>query len=325
MSARTIRQTAHFSITGEFITTHARDLWRERSFAKAFDVLECVIGSTREHHEAVIEGRAQFTGTNTLTYEPDAWIPPAGYPTFKQALTQGSHFPELENRREDEARQILQQAAKLTGHFATDEDKAEARMLSDIAARLIGTAAANTMLTEICADMVSERSMFNITPAHNAHRKSEASLDAFMAGAAERTRQTLQRLAMKSEGFDPDALATTDAILYRGSNLVPTLCPDMSSANGWLLPDGKFYGCGTMEHVGLAENLLEIELEKKQISNAENLAEDKGWIKLAKSFTGFHCIGQKKATKRQLSKLWDYAQFHGRDYQTLIDLVKDPV
>lgn len=319
-----MNKIAHFSITGEFITTHARDLWRERNFAKALDVLECVIGSTREHHESVIEGRAQFTGTNSLAYDSDTWTPPRGYPTFKQALTQGSHFPELENRREDEARQILHQAAKLTGHFATDEDKEEARILSDIAARLIGTDAANAILAEICADLVSERSMFNITPAHNAHRQAEASADdAFMAGAAERVRQTLQRLAMKSEGFDPDALATTDAILYRGSQLTPTLCPDMSSANGWLLPDGKFYGCGTMEHVGLAENLLEIELEKKQISNAEKLAESKGWIKLARGFAGFYCIGQKKATKRQLSKLWDYAQFHGRDYEELVHLVKD--
>jgi hypothetical protein len=80
-----------------------------------------------------------------------------------------------------------------------------------------------------------------------------------------------------------------------------------------------------MEHVGLAEQILATELETKQGTDAEQLAEDKGWIKLAKSFTGFHCLGKKKATKKQLTKLWDYAQFHNRDYETLIDLVKDPV
>jgi hypothetical protein len=141
--------TAHFTITGDFITDHARALWQERNFAKAFDVLECVIGSTREHHEAVLEGRAKFTGINQLSYAEDTWTPPKGYPTFKQALTQGSHFPELEDRRHQEARQILYQIAKLTGHFATDEDKAEAQMLQAIAEKLIGTDVAAELLTEI--------------------------------------------------------------------------------------------------------------------------------------------------------------------------------
>lgn len=157
--------------------------------------------------------------------------------------------------------------------------------------------------------------MFAITPTKNARRKAESDVDAFMAGAAARAQETLMRMAMKKEGFDPDAVATTDALLYRGSNITPELCPDMSSANGWLLPDGKFYGCGTMQHIGLAENILETELEKSQISNAEKLAEDKGWIKLAKSFTGHHCLAQKKPTKKQATKLWDYCEFHKLDYE----------
>ena len=47
-----------------------------------------------------------------------------------------------------------------------------------------------------------------------------------------------------------------EAMMHRGDNITPVLCPDMTSASGWLLPDGKYYGCGSMEHIGLAEALL---------------------------------------------------------------------
>lgn len=297
----------HFSITGDFITQHARTLWQERSFAKAFDVLECVIGSAREHHEAVIEGRAQFVGTNTLTYEPDAWTPPKGYPTFKQALTEGSHYPEMQQRREDEATELLTKAAELQARWwSTGEDAGEVEMLINAAARLIGKDEAIELLGHLRADP-------DIIQKGERYTKPKISTPSLMA------------MQMRKEGFDPTALPSIDALMHRGSKIKPTLCPDMSSANGWLLPDGKFYGCGGMEHVGLAEQLLQTELETGNESDPEKLAESKGWIKLARSFTGFHCIGQKKATKRQLTKLWDYAQAHGRDYEELIRYVKEPL
>lgn len=323
----------HFSITGEFITRHARSLWQERSFAKAYDTLECVMGTTRDQHDDVLQGRMKFTGTNQLTLESDTWTPPKGYPTPRDLLLQAAAFPELEDRRQDEARQILTNAAKLTGHWASDEDKAEAELLIAAASRLIGHDEALAELANICAEpeMISEHSMFAIRPDHRSPRARKiAELPEFkdiglgdcrgsediMASVAARAQETLRRMAMKKEGFDPDVMPSTDALLHRGHNLTPTLCPDMSSVNGWLLPDGKFYGCGTMEHIGLVENLLKDKVAN--LSDAEDHAESLGWIKLARSFTGFHCIARKKPTKRQLTKLWDYAQKHDRDYEELI-------
>lgn len=323
--------TVHFSITGDFITQHARTLWQERNFAKAYDTLECVIGTTKKQHDDVLQGRMKFAGTNQLTLEDDDWTPPAGYPSFVDVLKQASAFTELENRREDEARQILRNAAKLTGHYATEEDKEEAEIHIAAAARLIGHDEALAELAHICAEpeMISERSMFAIRPDHRGSRAQRlAALPEYkdiglgfssnntLSSAAARAQETLRRMAMKKEGFDPDIVPTTDALLHRGHNLTPTLCPDMSSENGWLLPDGKFYGCGTMEHVGLAERILEG--KKPEDTDAEEHAENLGWIKLARTFTGFHCLAQKKPTKRQLTKLWDYAQKHARDYETMI-------
>lgn len=59
-----------FSISGEFITDHARQLWQEHRFAKAYNVLECLIGTTRQMHDDVLQGRARFAGVNDLTLEP---------------------------------------------------------------------------------------------------------------------------------------------------------------------------------------------------------------------------------------------------------------
>ncbi len=38
----------HFSVTGEFVTKQARTFWHEREFAKAFDLLDCMIGMTKD-------------------------------------------------------------------------------------------------------------------------------------------------------------------------------------------------------------------------------------------------------------------------------------
>ena len=40
----TATETIHFSISGEFVTRHSRDLWVEHEFAKALDFLDTIIG-----------------------------------------------------------------------------------------------------------------------------------------------------------------------------------------------------------------------------------------------------------------------------------------
>ena len=84
MSTKT--NTAHFSITGEFMTEHSRQLWKEREFARAFKVLECLIGSTREQQEGILMGQYRLEGTNELELIPDTWTPPEGYASFHEAL-----------------------------------------------------------------------------------------------------------------------------------------------------------------------------------------------------------------------------------------------
>jgi hypothetical protein len=71
----------NFSITGDYITERSRTFWQERQFSKAFKLLDCLIGITREQQEAIITGKAKVEGVNELDFVPDDWTPPEGYLT----------------------------------------------------------------------------------------------------------------------------------------------------------------------------------------------------------------------------------------------------
>lgn len=312
----------NMSISGDFITRQARQFWQECEYSKAYRLLECLMGTTREMHEDVLQGRKKFTGINEITLEDDAWTPPKHYATLDEVFRRAGQFGELQERREAEARPLLVRVARLRDpeRFSTGDDAAEASQAFATAARLIGRDQAAKLLVEVIEDPPSWREVeaepVSPPPPEDLERYAPPEMGG-LAGAYERARQTLMRMQMKSAGFEP-VVPTADALLYRGTNLVPTLCPDMSSENGWLLPNGKYYGCGTMEHIGLAERILESLGKNTDDQDAVAVGERLGWVKLAKSFTGFHCLSQKKPTKAQINKLWIYAQHHGRDYKELV-------
>lgn len=296
--------TVHLSISGEFITEHARNLWQECSYSKCLDVLDCITGTTREQHEEVIFGRSKFTGTKSLALEPDEWTPPEGYcPSLKEALKRGENYPELLRRREDEAWSYAREE-----WAETRGNKRSTQAYFAKLTRLVGEEEAERIHNQVMHEKAEEWTQ--------RQRKRPDVKPIGIEAAAQIARHTMaQRLEIA--GMDASALASPEAMMNRGYDITPTLDERMESVNGWLLPDGKFYKCGGMEHVGLAARLL------PEAQDGEQEAERLGWIKLAKSITGFHCLGQKKPTKRQLTKLFDYAEKHGRNYEELIASLPD--
>lgn len=135
------------------------------------------------------------------------------------------------------------------------------------------------------------------------------SIDSFEESVNRRSREIAVLL-----GGDPDDAPTLDAIANRGAYIVPSECPDMSSPSGWLLPDGRYYGCGSMEHIGLAASLL----ADMPGADHEQSAESLGWVKISRGVGGLHIVCEKRVRQRQLDKIWDYAQFHNRDYEEII-------
>jgi hypothetical protein len=64
---------ANFSITGEFITEHARELWIQKDFKKAMDYLEeSIEGFGREYQLQLLEGKMKLTGKgNNMDFVED--------------------------------------------------------------------------------------------------------------------------------------------------------------------------------------------------------------------------------------------------------------
>jgi len=300
-----------FSITGEFITEKARDFWAEGLFSKAFDVLECLIGSTREQHEAILFGKAKLTGVNEVAYVPDDWTPPKDYATVKQALQRGEHYSELLEIKEVNAKDLLQRAAKLDFDYDYASNSAEINILRRQAAKLIGKQQADELFEQELTDLEENK---QAEEEHEAKMwaKKPSTLDMIAHHA---------KIRMELAGFDTSVMGDASTILNRGFDVKPKLCSDMSSCSGWLLPDGKFYGCQYMEHIGLACQLLESkypDAESKYIGGFEGKAEDLGWAKIAKHMTGTSIICKKKLTQKQRNKIFEYSEYHKLNYDTLV-------
>jgi hypothetical protein len=100
-----LTETAHFSVSGEFITDHARTLWSEGAYTKAIDILECLMGSTHEQRMEILFGTKKVVGNDDLAFVDDDWKPRDGidYPSFKVAMTRGDDWVELQRLKEDKA------------------------------------------------------------------------------------------------------------------------------------------------------------------------------------------------------------------------------
>ncbi len=297
--------TAFFSITGEFITDHARNLWIEGEYAKAFDVLGCLIGATREQHEAILFGKAKLTGVNNVDYVADDWTPPDGYATFSEALTRGKHWHELEQRREIEAEDKLREVVNLkTGVWSDGEKCDEARRLQDSAARLVGKERAEEILKQCYAEAQAAERDKHYPRGGAPKGRAVSGLDMVIHMAQQR---------MMMAGLDPACVPTAEALMHRGENIRPEECRDMSRTSGWLLPDGKYYPCGAFEHIGLATRMLENGHPDKgsEPGGYERFAEKLGWLKIS----GAGVVQGSKATQKQLDKLHMYAEHHGLDFK----------
>lgn len=319
-------QTMSFSITGDFITDQVRDFWEERRFVSALRVLECLPGMTLDQQRELIEGRAKLTGVNSLELEPDAWTPPDGYCSFLDALRDGENHTQLDEYREDEAHTLLREVAIAHLSWSNGEMAEEASRKLRRAKSLLGEDEALEVLDRYKDEIREDEIEDERPPAATFQQMFTYSDEATprrdpLQEVYEQARNRMMINAAVS-GIDPDSIPTVEAMMHRGDNITPVLCPDMTSASGWLLPDGKYYGCGSMEHIGLAEALL-AENHPTSIGQfgAEAVAESYGWVKISRSMMGLHVYCMKKVTKRQLDKLWDYAQVHNRDYEDMLELL----
>jgi hypothetical protein len=136
--------------------------------------------------------------------------------------------------------------------------------------------------------------------------------------------QANMQMAAAAAGLDFENVPSIDAMMNRGAEIECVLDEHMTSASGWLLPNGNYYGCGSMEHIGLAEALLKHTGSKVDHNgNSELLAEAFGWVKISRSMMGLYVMCKKTPTKKQFDKLWDYSVLHKKDYEEMVQSLKN--
>jgi hypothetical protein len=276
------------------------------------DVLDCMIGMQHEQKLAILFGSKKLTGIDELDLVDDDWKPGEGidYPSYKEGMRRGDNWQEFKRMQEDKAWEIAYDEWPYTRTNALGK-----RVENPVFARvekLVGKEKADLIFSEVQNDMMDRLAADN-KPTKSADTEVDP-LTMLYAQA-----QSTILLGAAEQGLDIGAIPSVDAMMNRGSTVAVVLDDKMASASGWLLPDGKYYGCGSMEHIGLAESLLEhIGSAMTKTTNAELVAESFGWVKISRSMMGFYVGCKKKPTKKQLNKLWDYSVLHKRDYEDMI-------
>jgi len=106
---------ATFTLTGDFVTEKARDLWSQRQYKEAMDFLtNSVEEMGREYQLQLLEGKMKLTGVNNLDFVKDTDFSIESYefyPTLAEALeikNEASDIYEKEfERQEQRAKYII--------------------------------------------------------------------------------------------------------------------------------------------------------------------------------------------------------------------------
>ena len=315
-------EKVHFSISGDFITQQARSFWAEVEYLKTFRILECVIGLSKEQIDDIIQGRKKLTGINDLDLVDDDWQPAKGdhYPSLHDVLKKGESEEELQSYKEDEAREYIKRQVYLEYELDCPESSDEARTCKRKAKQLIGVDEYENLLEEYIAEYEDRQkpkpavwSFSDPDPEENPPmgdwlREQEKAGKLDLSDPI-----TMQNVMALDPMFFIDKMMNMDKRTAQGD--VPQKESELFE-KGWLLPNGDYYRCHYMEHQWLAGELLNKKYPDEQ--NYEKKAEDLGWVKLTGSQT-WPLHFEKKLTKKQCNRLWDYCEKFGFDYKRFVE------
>lgn len=321
--------SAFFSVSGEFITEHARNRWAEGAYVKAMDLLDCLEGATHEQKQEILFGTKKLVGVNDVDLVDDDWKPGEGidYPSYKEGMARGSNWQELKALQEEKAWKLAYDEWPYVRGLVFGQKQSPNPVFARVE-KLVGKERANHIFREVQDDMMDRQ--FNSYKASKSTKAAAESKEVYspaktadpLAMMYAQAQQNLLMAAIEN-GSDLGGIPSVDAMMNRGSTVEVVLDEHMTSASGWLLPNGNYYGCGAMEHIGLAESLLKhIGSKIGDSGNAELIAESMGWVKISRSMMGLYAGCKKTPTKKQFDKLWDYSVLHKKDYEEIVSLLK---
>ena len=319
---------ATFSITGEFITQTARDLWAEGEYDKSLTFLKTSVPDMGlECQIELIEGRSKLIGVKNVNFVSDDWKMPNDYPKFSDMLNKAKTGYKYYQKH------VETQIIRATEIYNTFLHFKDGNLTNDQWKKL--TLEWQLLLPEAKEGLIPPfylsawlRTTYKRQPRpyetisllghesivyKNAHPSVFDSRDAYDRWCAyyfiyepdrseiwDNRIKALDRINSKATSCE-----TKEPELY-----IAELDPKMDCEFGWLLPNGDYYGCLWLGHIKLASVLM------PDSENPEYSLEKLGAVKIhMDDYQEFHITsGNKKTTDEQNTKIFEYCIKHNKDY-----------
>lgn len=291
----TLIEKVHFKADFEGMTQHVRSLWAEGSYWKCVETLDA-LGIPQKYLYAVVDGSMKLVqdpqgkdGVDGLLAK-DNWKP-------KLSACHYQRYPKYEdlskilNQQRDWAMKYLDSAYLEVSSLWKEYENTRYNgdRLDEIILQL--QAYPEEVLGLAGVDMQT----FIYESSYNSMSKRVA---------AEKRFQGMEDL--RTEPITP-GLPSVDEYIKHQLELDKAPKPKhdqtFSIPTGWILPNGKFYGCGWMDHGYISYEVSKLDPEQ---------AQKKGWIKITHPLSQPNNLkiyyGDKEPTQKQLDTLFDWQQ-----------------
>jgi len=283
--------TAHFTITGEFLTSLSRQLWAdERQPEKAINLLkEDLHGITMEQVLAILTGSKKLTGNsddeNGVEFVDDnATVSENGFPLGLKDLI--ARFRAKEDRLEDE----VQFFSKNTELVPSPKGLVEVpRRRTKVYHKSTGNRVG--LKEDVDLEKIP-------------HRECSPRI------RQEHMLRPVSQLRREEQGLEPGTAAFNALEEPPPPPPPPPAEAEISTDCGWLAPDGRFYACGYGAHLDLAHRLN----EHVETSNSELRLEKLGWAKIQSGQVFLDNYDRETCvTQTQRDRIFDWCTKTGRE------------
>ena len=321
-------QHVYFSVTGEFVTRHARDLVQEGNWVGAIRFLKTsIIGFTYDHAISVLSGEKCLTGTNNINLDND---PSPDNQYLKQLdFLYGSHV-KLDGRWYKPYAYVTNYGRRDFREFDKDTSFVEGQEVwGSCRARHYCDNRTDKVFVLKCGagdDRGYHCALFTIAeepPIWMQFTKTPQE-------AVDSCRQLTEDGHVQRYGHETEHNKTLSSRLERRFEVmaeveekkkvmkIPPAIPDtkFKSHLGWVSPTGEFYGCPFTGHIDLSYEIIRGNLGIDDFDNSERELEKRGWLKIGGG--GALCYFEKddkvKITQAQIDLLHDWCMVHKQPF-----------
>jgi len=298
--------TAHFSISGDFITEHVRNLLTEEKPAAAWNLLmESLPGITMEQAADVLSGRSKLVGVNNVDLVEDN--PKADSAALMAKLMadaqEGQRLKRLLGGWRDVAGLAhMAYHPVLSRNGGGPKRGSPAGLIDEVVVRnMIGGDQMPGLLMQVFPAFTTEEYEAYFAKYGDALRQLVEESHPYLY----REQSLRQSIAEKLPKGVVDAVMNPPA-----PNPAPKPGDISKEDNGWILPDGTFYPCGFMGHGQLA---CDLGVQDDKAGTAL------GWVRVG--FSQWTCTrsvvqGNQEPTQSQINKVDAYCEVNDMELPT---------